>query len=244
MRDDQRGPPGQRGLQRGLHRDLGLRVQVRGGLVQHHHRRRLEQQPGDGQPLLLARRTAGSRGPRPPCPARRAARRSAPRSAPPGTPRSARPRWPPAGRSCRLARIVSWNMCASWVTTPTASCSESRVTSRRSWPPMRTAPSSGSYSRDTRWVIVVLPAPDGPTSAVSCPGGAWKVTSRSTGCAGPGVLGRRQRDRLQRGQRHLAGRRVVERDVVEVDGRGRAGLAVGRRRAQRAPRRASPRSAA
>ena len=54
---------------------------------------------------------------------------------------------------------------------------------------MSTAPSSGSYSLDTRWVMVVLPAPDGPTSAVSCPGGAWKVTPRSTGWALPAFSG-------------------------------------------------------
>ena len=54
---------------------------------------------------------------------------------------------------------------------------------------MRTAPWSGSYSRDTRWVIVVLPAPDGPTSAVSCPAGAVKLTSRSTGWAGSSCSG-------------------------------------------------------
>ena len=45
---------------------------------------------------------------------------------------------------------------------------------------MRTVPDTGSYSRGTRWVIVVLPAPDGPTSAVSFPAGARKLTSRST----------------------------------------------------------------
>jgi hypothetical protein len=38
-------------------------------------------------------------------------------------------------------------------------------------------------------VIVVLPAPDGPTSAVSCPGGAVKVTPRSTGWAAPACSG-------------------------------------------------------
>src|SRR5579864_3644375 len=76
--------------------------------------------------------------------------------------------------------MVSWNRWASWVTTPTASCSDSWVTSRRSSPPMRTAPSLGSYSRDTRWVIVVLPAPDGPTRAVSCRAGAVKLTSCRT----------------------------------------------------------------
>ena len=36
--------------------DLGLGVEVRGGLVQDHHPRPGEQQPGDGQPLPLAAR--------------------------------------------------------------------------------------------------------------------------------------------------------------------------------------------
>jgi len=51
--DDQRCPPGQRGRQRALDRRLGFGVQVRGRLVQHDHRRGLEQQPGQGQALFL-----------------------------------------------------------------------------------------------------------------------------------------------------------------------------------------------
>ena len=80
----------------------------------------------------------------------------------------------------RLARIVSWNRYGSCGTTPTSERSDSSVRSRTSCPPIRTAPRAGSYSRGTRCVIVVFPAPDGPTSAVSFPAGAWKVTSRST----------------------------------------------------------------
>ena len=52
-----------------------------------------------------------------------------------------------------------------------------------SWPPISTAPSFGSYIRETSAVIVVLPAPDGPTSAVSCPDGASNDTSWSTPAA-------------------------------------------------------------
>ena len=37
--------------------------------------------------------------------------------------------------------------------------------------------------------MVVLPAPEGPTSAVSCPAGAVKLTSRSTSCPVPGRSG-------------------------------------------------------
>ena len=71
-------------------------------------------------------------------------------------------------------------MWASWVTYPTVSSSDCRVTSRTSWPPTRTAPDSASYSRATRWVTVVLPAPDGPTRAIICPGSAVNEMSRST----------------------------------------------------------------
>ena len=88
----------------------------------------------------------------------------------------------------RLARIVSWNRCASCGTTPTTDRSDSSVRSRASCPPIRTAPRTGSYSRGTRCVIVVFPAPDGPTSAVSFPAGTWKVTFRSTH-ASPGRSG-------------------------------------------------------
>src|ERR1039457_1986527 len=49
-----------------------------------------------------------------------------------------------------------------------------------SYPSIRTVPRPGSYSRGTRWVIVVLPAPEGPTSAVIRPAGARKLTSLRT----------------------------------------------------------------
>ena len=101
---------------------------------------RLEQQPGDRQPLLLAAgepvAAVADDGVEPVGQRARRARRSArPRSA-----HTARRRWRPAGRSAGWSRIVSWNMCASWVTTPIASRSESWVTSRTSSPPTRTAP--------------------------------------------------------------------------------------------------------
>ena len=51
--DHDRRPPGQGRGQRLLDEQLGLRVEVGGGLVEDHHGRILEQDPGDGQPLLL-----------------------------------------------------------------------------------------------------------------------------------------------------------------------------------------------
>ena len=76
--------------------------------------------------------------------------------------------------------MVSWNRCASWLTTPTVARRDSLVTSRRSAPAMRTAPRVGSYMRVTSWEIVVLPAPEGPTSATMWPAGT--VKRRRAGC--------------------------------------------------------------
>ena len=54
VRDDERRAAVQSAGQRPLHRGLGLGVEVRGRLVEDDDVGRLEQQPGDGQPLLLA----------------------------------------------------------------------------------------------------------------------------------------------------------------------------------------------
>jgi hypothetical protein len=66
--------------------------------------------------------------------------------------------------------MVSWNRWTSWGTVPTASAMLCRVRSRTSVPSRRTAPSVTSYSRGTSDEIVLLPAPEGPTSATICPG--------------------------------------------------------------------------
>ena len=58
MGDDQRGAPREGRLEGPLHGELGLRIEVGGRLVQHHDVWRLEQQPGDGEALLLAARQA------------------------------------------------------------------------------------------------------------------------------------------------------------------------------------------
>jgi hypothetical protein len=52
--DDQRGPAGQGRGERMLDGDLRLGVEMRGGLVEQHDGRSLEQQPGQGDPLFLA----------------------------------------------------------------------------------------------------------------------------------------------------------------------------------------------
>ena len=66
------------------------------------------------------------------------------------------------------------------MTTPSRSRSDERVTSRRSSPPMRTAPRSGRSRRATSEVKVVLPAPEGPTRATSWPGSTVTLTPCST----------------------------------------------------------------
>ncbi len=73
----------------------------------------------------------------------------------------------------------AWNRYVSWVTTPMTSPSDASVIRRTSMPSISTAPESTSYSRGIRYVVVVLPEPDGPTSATSSPGCASKSTSSS-----------------------------------------------------------------
>ena len=57
--------------------------------------------------------------------------------------------------------------------------SASSVQRRTSSPSNRTTPSSGSQKRMKRWAMVVLPAPEGPTSASVSPGRTVSVTSAS-----------------------------------------------------------------
>src|SRR3954447_10759153 len=61
------------------------------------------------------------------------------------------------------------------------------VTPRTSCPSIRTAPSVASYRRGTSIDIVVLPAPDRPTSAVIVPGSAVNDTPLSTQSDGSSV---------------------------------------------------------
>ena len=56
VRDDDRRSPDKGGLEGQLHRHLRLRVEVGRRLVEHHDIGCLEQQAGDGEPLLLPSR--------------------------------------------------------------------------------------------------------------------------------------------------------------------------------------------
>ena len=53
-------------------------------------------------------------------------------------------------------------------------------------PPSRIAPLDGSQKRSSKFATVVLPAPDGPTSATVAPAGTVNDTSRSAGTDRPG----------------------------------------------------------
>ncbi len=57
--------------------------------------------------------------------------------------------------------------------------------SRTSTPPTSTCPPSASQKRGTRLAAVVLPPPDGPTSATVEPAGTVKLTCDSAGVSAP-----------------------------------------------------------
>ena len=132
-----------------LHRDLGLRVEVGGRLVEDHDPGSGQEEPGDGEPL--------------PLPARQPVPALADHGVEPvgqgghqvGEARRVerRPELVVGGVGRGVAQVgphVSWNRWPSWVTTPTAARMSSKASSRTSTPPSRTAPASTSYSRGTR----------------------------------------------------------------------------------------------
>ena len=215
MGDHHCGATLERDTQRPLHGRLALAVQVRGGLVQHHHVGLLEQQPRDRQSLLLAAgQTMASVADD--CVE---ALRQAPDQI-------ADPRRVAGGQDLVLGRVgtrvaqVRPDGVVEHVGVlgdhSDAACNDSCVTSRRSWPAIETLPSVGSYSRDTSPVIVVLPAPDGPTRATVSPAGTSKRHVVQDGPDAP--VRDRARHRLQRRQRDLVRRGVAEPHVIEPDG--------------------------
>ena len=76
-----------------------------------------------------------------------------------------------------LVRRVSLNRATSWGTRATDPRSDAIFTWRRSQPSSVTWPCCGSSRRSARRTTVVLPAPEGPTSATVSPGAAWKLMS-------------------------------------------------------------------
>jgi hypothetical protein len=100
-----------------------------------------------------------------------------------------------------LSRIDAAKSRLSWSTTLICPRSDSSVYSRISRPSMRTTPPVGSYRRMTRFDSVVLPPPEGPTSATCWPGSivSWTFLKRR------------------------APRLVFERHVIECDFAAEAG---------------------
>ena len=60
-------------------------------------------------------------------------------------------------------------------------CSSSSLISRTSTPPMLTEPESTSQKRGMRRSMVVLPEPEGPTTAVIAPAGICALSPSRTG---------------------------------------------------------------
>ena len=75
-----------------------------------------------------------------------------------------------------------------WKTKETESISSERGTSRTSTPPTSTRPSSTSQNLGTRLAMVLLPPPDGPTSAIVSPSGIAKLTFLTAGASAPGYV--------------------------------------------------------
>ena len=177
-------PGGVELFQQGQDRRAGGRVQVAGRLVGQHHRRRGPRSPGRSPPAAARRPTAGSAGRRPGAPARPGPARQRPAGA-------ARPRRTPA-YSSPSATLSSTLWCSArkncWNTNPirvarSADSSRSviRATSR---PVTRTVPLVGRSRVPIRCSSVVLPDPDGPTTAASSPAATARLTSSSARTGG------------------------------------------------------------
>ena len=142
--DDDRRPPLEHGVERPLDPRLGLQVEVRGRLVEHEHPGLGQERPGEGEQLALARADSdeprswmtwsspsGWRSTRSPSPTASTAAHSSSSVA-------------SGAAKARLSRMEPANRNGSWGTTPIWRRSERSVTSRRSWPSMRTVPWTGS----------------------------------------------------------------------------------------------------
>jgi hypothetical protein len=72
------------------------------------------------------------------------------------------------------SRLKNWKMnptwsrrrCVSWLSSMPTTC----------WPAISTLPEVGLSSPARMCISVDLPDPDGPMTAVNCPGGTWMVT--------------------------------------------------------------------
>ena len=76
-----------------------------------------------------------------------------------------------------LSSTVPWKSHVSWLTSAMRRRIWSRLSARRSRPPIATRPRSGSWNRSKSRAIVDLPAPLGPTIATRSPGRTAKLRS-------------------------------------------------------------------
>ena len=79
----------------------------------------------------------------------------------------------------------SANSWSFWKPNATCFMSSDSGMARTSAPPISTDPDCGSQNRGTRLAAVVLPEPEGPTSATVEPCGTVKLKWLSAGCSAP-----------------------------------------------------------
>ena len=84
------------------------------------------------------------------------------------------------------ATLRCGNSPACWITYPMPRRSSCTGSVRMSVPSSHTVPPVGSTSRLIILSVVVLPQPDGPTSATSSPRGMVRSSSLTAGAAAPG----------------------------------------------------------
>ncbi len=87
----------------------------------------------------------------------------------------------PGLEKATFSRMVPANRNESWSTTPSCVRYEPSRTVDRSAPSTVTRPAPGAWNAETSPMIVLLPDPDEPTSAVTVPAGETNDTSSSTG---------------------------------------------------------------
>ena len=189
--DPQDRPGPVTGQQLGGQRRGGGVVEVAGGLVEDQHRLVGEQRPRHAQPRPLTTRQPGVAVAQPgvePVRQRRPARAEPGAAEGVDGPRRRSRRAGPAGRSRpRWSRTRAGRR-------PPARCdrrTSSRARSRRSCPPCRTAPATGSRNRTSSAATVLLPDPEAPTSATRSPGSRRSEHSAVAAPRRPSARGRR-----------------------------------------------------
>ena len=183
--DHDRGPGGLVELAEQVQdRGAGGLVQVAGRLVGQHDRRLAGDRPGDRHPLPLAAGQLGGPGAQlvaEPDPVQRGRRPA--RGAGPGPPRRTAARRPrcPARSGARPGRTAGTRTRCSPPAARPAAGRPALLTSR---PATRTVPAVGRSRVPARCSSVLLPDPDGPSTATSSPAATDRVTPRRAGTGG------------------------------------------------------------